>query len=233
LTKAPEYENWKSCSTRFLWLHGIPGAGKTVLASFVFEDVKMFCKNVPSNGMGWAYSCCYFRREQDETPHLLRWVINQLCRQMKEVPVEVRELYDAGGQPTTADLVIALAAALRNFQRVYLVIDALDESLNRQNLLNFLIEIINDNNFEKVQLLAMSRKEIDIERAILEVSSDISLSNSHVDKDIRVYIQNHLREDRKFSRWPEELRAEIEAALVKGAKGMYASTVLHLQVSLD
>jgi hypothetical protein len=50
---------------------------------------------------------------------------------------------------------------------------------------------------------------------------NISLQNPRVDEDIRLYIQNQLCEDRKFSHWPKSLRAEIETALVKGAKGMY------------
>jgi len=221
LTRSPEYADWKSGSTRFLWLHGIPGAGKTILASFISEDVKAFCKDSTLESTGWAYYYCYFGHKQDETPHLLRWVISQLCRQMNAIPDEVRQLFLDGGSPPTRQLTVALGAVLRNYHRVYLVIDALDESLERERILNLLVSILDDYAFEKLQLLVMSRKEVDIERALLGVSVDISLSNPHVDEDIRVYIQNTLCENHKFSRWPEELRGEIETALVKGAKGMY------------
>ena len=119
------------------------------------------------------------------------------------------------------DLIVALGAILRSYNRVYLVIDALDESLERERILNLLVSVLDDHACQKLQLLAMSRKELDIERVLLGVSVNISLSNSHVDEDIRVYIQNTLRDNHKFSRWPVELRREIEGALVKGAKGMY------------
>lgn len=221
LTRSPEYAKWKNGSIRFLWVHGIPGAGKTILASFIFEDVKLFCKDSALESAGWAYYYCYFGHKQDETPHLLRWVINQLCRQMNAIPDEVRKLFTDGGSPQTRELVVALGAVLRNYHRVYLVIDALDESLERHRILNLLVGILDDHLFDKLQVLATSRKEVDIERALLNLSADISLSNPYMDEDIRLYIQNTLRAHHKFSRWPEELQKEIETALVKGAKGMY------------
>src|SRR6266536_4322083 len=80
LIDSPEYKDWICGPNRFLWLHGIPGAGKTVLLSFVVENIKRGCKDTAPDGTGWEYNYCYFGRDQDETPHLLRWVINQLCR---------------------------------------------------------------------------------------------------------------------------------------------------------
>lgn len=220
-TSSPEYEDWIGGSTRFLWLHGIPGAGKTVLLSYIAESVKKFCQNTAPNDAAYAYYYCYFGRAQDETTHLLRWVINQFCRQSKYIPEEVRNLYHAGVQPSTASLVLALSAVVRCFNRVYLMADALDESLERPNLLNMLAEIAgNDFEFGKVRLLMMSRKELDIERTFENIFQDISLSNPRVEEDIRLYIRNELRNNLTFSRWPGTLTAEIESAVAKGAKGM-------------
>jgi hypothetical protein len=101
------------------------------------------------------------------------------------------------------------------------VLDALDESSNRPNLLDVLLQVAGDANFKNIRLLALSRKETDIERVLDHISTDMSLQNPRVDEDIRLYIQNQLCEDRKFSHRPKSLRAEIETALVKGAKGMY------------
>jgi Cdc6-like AAA superfamily ATPase len=227
LTKSPEYENWVNGSTRFLWLHGIPGSGKTVLASYIIKDVKQSCQNSP-NRIAWAYYYCYFQREQDESSYLLRWVINQLCRQSRYIPKEVRAMYDEGDQPSTPSLMIALSAVLHKLDHVYLVVDALDESLNRQNLLDIIAQIATNDEFKKIRLMALSRKEIDIERALKDISTDLSLSNSWVDKDIRLYIQNRLDNSRKLRRWPKALKDEIETTLVRGAKGMYVPTKLSI-----
>ena len=117
-----------------------------------------------------------------------------------------------------ADLSTAFTAVLRAFQRVYLVIDALDESSDRRNLLDYLVNMVDS--FDNVQLLVTGRKEADIERAISDISTNISLSNAYVDEDIRAYIKSRLRDDRKYKHRPEDLREEIEVALVKGAQGM-------------
>ncbi|KAH0553118.1 hypothetical protein GP486_006694 [Trichoglossum hirsutum] len=229
LTRSPDYKRWMEGSIRFLWLHGIPGSGKTVLTSFIIEEVKKFCSSSTSNNSAWAYYYFYFKREKDEAPQFLRWVINQLCRQSKYIPMEVRRLYSDGCEPTTESLLVALAAVLKRFQRVYLLLDALDESSNRPSLLDVLVNISSTsvgNCFQKLTILAASRKELDIERALKNISTDISLQNCWVDEDICLYIQNHIREDRKLNRWPEALRADIEAALAKGAQGMDVFTII-------
>jgi ankyrin repeat domain-containing protein 50 len=154
-------------------------------------------------------------------PHFLCWVINQLCRQSKYIPPKVQELHRHRDEPSTSSLLIALSAVLKGFQQVYLILDALDESTNRPQLLDVLIKLSSDVNFAKIRILATSRKEQDIERALGGISTVISLNrNQQVDDDIHLYIQNRLRGDRKLSRWPEALRSEIEVALVKGAMGM-------------
>ena len=219
LTNSPEYASWKDCITRFLWLHGIPGAGKTVLHSFIVEDVKKFCSNPSLSTTGWGYYYCYFGRNQDETPHFLRWLINQLCRQIKGLPPDVQHLFREGGHPSTSRLLQVLESVSQLFSRIYVVIDALDESKDRERLLEVLIKILEAGNLCTVQLLVTSRKELDIERAILPLSTSLSLSNPYVDEDIRTYIKSYLSQNRRFSMWPDDLKTEIEKALVKGAKG--------------
>jgi hypothetical protein len=225
LTNSPEYASWKDCITRLLWLHGIPGAGKTVLHSFIVEDVKKFCNNPSLSTTGWGYYYCYFGRNQDETPHFLRWLINQLCRQIKGLPPDVQQLYREGGHPSTSRLLQVLGSISQLFSRVYVVIDALDESKDRKRLLALLIEILEGESLDTVQLLVTSRRELDIERAILPLSTILSLSNPYVDEDIRTYIQSCLSQNRRFSKWPDDLKAETEKALVKGAKGMWVAFI--------
>ena len=220
LTKSPEYANWKAGNTRFLWIHGIPGAGKTVLLSYIAEDIKIFCNNSPTGDLGWGYYYCYFARNQNETPWLLRWLISQLCRQIGGIPPVVTSMYKERGYPQVSRLVDVLAAVSENFSRVYIVIDALDKSAKREKLLAVLLQILENKTLGHIQLLVTSRKELDIERALLAVAESLSLSNHYVDEDIRTYIKSRLQDDPKYYRWPNVLKAETETALVKGAKGM-------------
>jgi hypothetical protein len=113
-----------------------------------------------------------------------------------------------------------LAAVVLQFPCIYLVIDALDESSEREKITKLLLKIKEDERFERLQILATSRKEVDIERILLKRTTNISLSNSYVDDDIELYIRSCLRSDTKLARLPEELKAEITIALVGGAEGM-------------
>jgi Cdc6-like AAA superfamily ATPase len=212
--------DWRNGYDRFLWLYGIPGAGKTVLLSYIAEDIKKLCTTQDAGILGWSHYYCYFGRAQEETPHLLRWLINQLCRQSKTIPHEAREIRQQGLQPSTSHLIEILEAVIQPFSRVYVAVDALDESSDREKILDFLLEVIKRPALQKINLLCMSRKERDIEKALSSVTTSVSLSNPYVDEDIRSYVKSRLCQDRKLSTWPAELRAEIEVALVKGAKGM-------------
>jgi NACHT domain len=221
LLRSPDYQNWKGGSNRFLWLHGIPGAGKTVLSSHIIEDVKGHCKSSPTEQYGWTFYYCYFLREQDETTHFLRWILNQLCRQCNHIPEILLEHYNDGIQPSLKILLGALTTLVLRFSRVFVVIDALDESKNRSSILKLLTTIAEDHEFANVNLLVLSRNEIGIGKAIKSISTDISLSNSLVDEDIELYIQKELQDNAKFGRWTPALKSGVAAALTSGANDMY------------
>jgi hypothetical protein len=211
---------WKTLDTRFFWLHGIPGAGKTVLLSYIAEDIKNYCQTNQMDGFGSAYYYCHFSRGQDETPHLLRWLISQLCRQINGIPPEVRQLFREGTHPSTCRLLDVLAVVIQSFSRVYLVVDALDESSEREKILTMLLRITKDEQLQRIQLLPTSRKELEIERMLSGIATSMSLSNPYVDEDIKSFVNSNLSEDYKFSRWPQSLVLEIETALSAGANGM-------------
>lgn len=96
-------------------------------------------------------------------------MITQLCRQIKGITSEIRELFREGGQPSTAQLVNAFTAVIQNFTCVYLVVDALGESLERDIILDLFLCIVGDKNLSRIQFLVTSRKEVDIESALSDV----------------------------------------------------------------
>jgi hypothetical protein len=220
LFRSTDYNEWISGQARHLWLHGIPGAGKTILASFIIQDVKRFCESSGLGDLGWAYYYCYFGRNQDESHDFLCWIINQLCRQLKYVPQKLVSLKNLAAAPSLSDLLDILSTVVKKFRRVYIIVDALDESQDRRFILDLLVKIVGDDAFQNISLLTTSRKELDILQAFEGVCSSISLSNPLVDEDICTYVESQLQTDRKFSRWPVSLRTEIRNALTEGAKGM-------------
>ena len=220
MLRLPEWNEWLDKKHRCLWIHGIPGAGKTVLASHLINQLETHC-NSGSKRCITLYYYCYFGNDQNEAAPFLRWITTQLCRSAESIPVTDYSLYKLGRQPNLPQLLTALAASLEAFQTVYIVVDAVDESKPRDDLLKVLRDLVTDSRFDKVQLLATSREYIDIERALEDISEPVSMSNDFITEDIRLYVQAALQKESRFKRWSPELVTEVESTLSVRAKGMF------------
>jgi hypothetical protein len=219
IERSTECNEWLTGDTRCLWIHGIPRAGKTILTSFIVEQVKRHCKSRQDSGHSYYY--CYFGHNQDEASPFLRWTIAQLCRQANCVPEFVYELYKQGGQPNLADLMLALEVSLNSFDIAYIVIDAVDESKPREDLLRVIRDLATDLRFSKIHCIVTSREYIDIEQSMEPISRSIAMSNALVEDDIRKHVNSALHSGDRFRRWPLDLLIEVEDAVVHGSKGMY------------
>ncbi|KAH7145573.1 hypothetical protein B0J13DRAFT_323366 [Dactylonectria estremocensis] len=214
-----EWKSWVNStrSTRLLWIHGIPGSGKTVLASFIIEQLReIYGGNVE---VGHAYYYCHFSHNQDEALPFLRWAVGKLCRQAKWIPPQLKTLHDHGCDPTIPELESSLEAVCARFVTVYLIIDAIDESNPRGDLLTVITTIANDNRFHNVRILATSRLYLDIERCLARNSIPLSMSNPFVERDIQVFVRAKLASSHLMKRW-SHIWGEIEDLLVTGARGM-------------
>lgn len=224
MLRSTEWQNWIDCKKRCLWIHGIPGAGKTVLASYLIGAIERHCSTLAEKQCAHIYYYCYFGHNQDEAAPFLRWIISCLCRQTDAVPTRMNDMFKHGGTPSLVDLMETLELMLTvSFDTVYITIDAIDESMPRADLLKVLRDLATDARFAKIQLLATSRRYLDIERVMEEVSVEFSMNNSLVDKDIRIYVQSQLHTLPRFKQWPPNLLVEAEKALMLKAKGMWVN----------
>lgn len=201
---------------RALWVHGIPGAGKTILCSNLIEKLR----SKQGRRTGWAYYYCYFGRNQDETGPLLRWITAQLCNQAGLVPRALAEAYRERHEPDTDTLLSILEAVLQPLDAAFVMIDAIDESMPYTNLLATLRSLMTEQRFDKLRLLVTSRQYLDIEQCIKPCAVSLPMSNSLVEEDLRIYVTSKLRTNPKFRAWSASLIKKVEDALVKGAKGM-------------
>ncbi|KAI1267332.1 hypothetical protein F5Y18DRAFT_425174 [Xylariaceae sp. FL1019] len=235
LLQEPQWKSWlhqgKASTTnvkKFIWIYGIPGAGKTVMASFIIERIAHVCRS-----RGFAYYYCLHSRKQDETVPFLQWTLRQLCRQAGSViPNKIHEAYRADQGLGTKDLLCALKEISQHFRTVYIVVDAVDESSPRENLMSTLIEIGTGTGFDNVSLLFTSRHEPDIVSYIDPAKSEcseISMSNPNVSADIKRYIRKQL-DGPNWRRWREDFLIEIENRIAHEAKGMFRYAVCQLDV---
>ncbi|KAF2727946.1 hypothetical protein EJ04DRAFT_504871 [Polyplosphaeria fusca] len=230
MLRSQEWADYVGENIRSLWLHGIPGAGKTVLISHLIRKLESYCQDRKDPNRVYAYYYCYFGHNQDETTHVLRSLMNQLCRRKEIVTDLIYQMFKKGSEPTVAELLQALEQVLGHFDNVYFVVDALDECSNRENLLAILRTLATQPGFEKLRILSSSREYIDIKRAMDFIAKPVSMSNEFVQNDIRLHVEALLRSNSKFGRWPQELLSEVTEIVPKQAKRMFRWAVCQLDV---
>ncbi|KAF8542732.1 hypothetical protein BDD12DRAFT_875826 [Trichophaea hybrida] len=138
------FVNWKANPDSLLWLHGIPGCGKTILASTIIEDVIQHCSLGRNSSLPVAYFYFDFNdSEKQKYEKMIRSLITQLSKQS----VRTRALeslfssYQGSRQPTADALLETLRHIVQEFDESFIILDTLDECEERQGLLEDIEEI--------------------------------------------------------------------------------------------
>jgi len=231
-TQGDVFKQWKGTG-RLLWIHGLPGSGKTVLSSSIIEEIHDMCR------MGLAtISIFYFDfrdRGKQEVRHLLSSILIQLCGQTDELFKILASLFndhDRGTrQPSEHTLMECLKSMLQlpGQGPLYLIIDALDECPNssgypmqREQVLAVMQELINLQ-LPQVHFCITSRPEIDIRDVLgpLAVHNVPLHEQAGQNQDIVDYINHFVRSDPRVQRWREEDKQLVVETLIEKAGGMF------------
>ncbi|MCJ1244864.1 hypothetical protein MMC30_002065 [Trapelia coarctata] len=232
LIKSTEFDKWKSSRNSLLWLHGIPGCGKTILSSTIIERLTTEIGSLPDVAVAYFYFDFSDVLKQHPSDFLSS-IIGQLSRRVSKLPEILRNLYkgcnNGNRKPTLRELsaVFVAFAELDDFADIYLVVDALDEcpqgDNNMRTELLRLISVIHASSSSSMHVLVTSRPEKDIKEALEMMRSTLSvpLQGSGVDADIRLHIENQLAADDKFKLWSNDVKSDIKEVLTAGANGMF------------
>jgi hypothetical protein len=223
-----QYKTWRTNSASSIWLHGIPGCGKSILSSTILESLYQYCLDSP--GKAVAYFYFDFNDAQKQTPDMMiRSLTYQLLQQCLTTPTSLETLFSScqsgKRQPSLDSLLDVLHETLLLLPQSYLVLDALDECSERAELMQ-VIERMAMWQHKRLHLLVTSRKEREIEislECIVDSQNIISLQREIVDKDIHTYVRQRLSDDKSLRKWQNDpsIRDEIEKTLMTGAHGMY------------
>ncbi|KAF9233919.1 hypothetical protein BU15DRAFT_79663, partial [Melanogaster broomeanus] len=136
-----QFIDWRLSLSQFIWLNGKPGAGKSVLAAAVIEELSGSLQG----GETLAYFYCDFRNSRcTSAKEVICSLVVQLLRSASgnwlSLFPELKERMDRGADPPAAldilsDLLIC-ASGLHG--RPMIIIDALDECLDLPGLLDVL-----------------------------------------------------------------------------------------------
>jgi hypothetical protein len=103
---------------------------------------------------------------------------------------------------------------------IYLVIDALDESTEVEEMLS-LLSYIKSLGKDHVHIIVTSRLESNTEDRLSDAAtSTLCLHESAMTGDLSFYITSQLKEDSKLAKWPPDIKELIRDSLVKGSSGM-------------
>src|SRR5262249_5259430 len=143
-----------------LWLHGIPGAGKTILCSTIIESLQTRLLAYP---LFYYFDFC--NHKSQSVVNLLYSLLGQLS--VTTVPPEIQSLYETCGCGTRdatisqlEDTVLSVVNRIASESRItYIVIDALDECADQKTLLRVLSALCQSCS---LNVLVTSRQEKDI-----------------------------------------------------------------------
>lgn len=139
--ESDEFTEWKNTPASTMWLHGIPGNGKTVLSAAITQHL------IFENGDNPEISVLQFYFNfNDAAKQLTAQMIRSLISQLLPTDGQpasytiIQESYSQYGegryQPSFEDLLTTLEKLLGHRSTVFIVIDALDESTDWSRLID-------------------------------------------------------------------------------------------------
>ena len=213
-----KYAEWKRGGRHSLmWLHGIPGCGKTVLCSTIIND--LMWEVAPHQSSALAYFYYDFNEEHDKRTNtaMFRSLVGQLACQRKDMPRYIDDVYTtcAAGLrlPSEDQLCQMLLASIQGFSKVYVVVDALDESVDRAKFPEVLTKIKN------LHVLTASRYIEDVALALQDFQPVEIVANARIE-DIRLHVKARLALEPRLARLSAEVKTQIEEKLVNESGGM-------------
>ncbi|KAL4929897.1 uncharacterized protein BDV17DRAFT_290253 [Aspergillus undulatus] len=227
LLNTSSFTTWIETPRQTLYCPGIPGAGKTVLASVVIEHLRQMLHD--KNAATAFIFCAY--NEHWKTEDLIACLLKQLTCQMPSLPDEVKKLYELYRvQKTTPRkyyLIQTLVSISSSFPRVFVVVDAIDECPDdsRADFIDAIMKIK-----PWANILVTSRPIASIERLL---HWDLREPIRAIDEDITTYIEAEISNQiftlsSDLSRKPE-LCSRIVTQIVASAEGMFLHAQFHVK----
>ncbi|KAJ7291345.1 ankyrin repeat-containing domain protein [Mycena rebaudengoi] len=217
LLEDPRFRTWLLSPGEIVWCSGIPGAGKTVLASIVVDHLR---NHLQSDGV--AVAAAYLNHKESEVQSPLNILAGLWWQLVSERPISaaVQKLYQKHQKqrtrPSLAEVCDIVRSTVAEWSRVFIVVDALDEypEDHRRILLDTLAAI------GAVSLLLTSWPNIAPE-AFFPTVPVVEIRAR--EEDIRRYIDVHIQTSARLSKHIQarpELRAEIESKIISNVDGM-------------
>ena len=222
LLNSAEYQEWLKSPGKTLFCPGIPGAGKTILAAIVIDDI--YSRFKCDTSIGIAYLYCDFRRQHEQKiEDLLANLLKQLAQQQISMPDGVQTLYDQyrnqPKRPSLDEILSILHSVSVLYSNVFIIIDALDECQVTDGCRAELLgEMFGLQARARARIFATSRFDPEIEK---DFEQSISLEIRASDEDVQTYLAGKIARLPSFVSSNPDLQDKIKTTISKTVDGMY------------
>ena len=216
---SPQFTQWVDGTAQTLFCPGIPGAGKTMIASIAIEEVLNRIRNDASTGLAFIY--CNFQKHQEQTDvGLLAAILKQLVQSNDNCDERMKVLYNChmryGTRPSFPELLEIVEHVISEYSRVFIIIDALDECQKdvRDTLVDELRKLQHEHN---VMLMASSRFVDNIPPTFLNAPQVVIRARN---EDVESYLDSKIQQLPPFIQQRPELKQLIETSIIGNYDGM-------------
>lgn len=235
LTNSPGFTEWLESpgSRARLWLSGIPGAGKTVLAGAVIHEALTRSYTAKDVGVGFFF-CDYKNKDTWDPANVLGAIASSLARQKGEAFVILQnyynELHPKNGLEKTPDpdeLRTKIGEMSKAFTQTIVIVDGLDECGDMtDDVVDRLVELAEDDT--TISMAILSRDHDNIRYRLENSFTHIPIA-AH-SEDVKLYVGAEL--DRRMNTQQlrlanDAMKDEIAETLIQRANGMYVNHTYH------
>ncbi|GLB45326.1 hypothetical protein LshimejAT787_2100860 [Lyophyllum shimeji] len=227
------FKEWERGNGQALWCPGIPGAGKTVLASLIIDELCALQCREPGGSIGVTWFYFNYKEESTQTKELVhRCLVRQLAEVSSELYADLKAGYEKARRKPSSRLSASqlewmpdMHTLTQNFARVFVVVDALDECAEscRDAVLGMMADLLTAG----ANVLITSRNHLD-EFISSNLGNIGRIDIRAIHDDIARYLEARLNEQRRLAAiigHHPSLRAEIVTAIADSCQGMYVESI--------
>lgn len=197
------FSEWETGSRRHLWLYGLPGCGKTVLSTTILDHLTNIDDHITLD---------FFFDFSDTMKQTVDGMLRSLVFRLYKLGIDSsRELdglfqshHDGKDQPATKALLDCLHTMMIGPIKIFLVLDALDESTTRVELLKWMKDVISTPELDHVRLIATGRPEAEFQHEIPHLigkDNCLLLDKDAINADIHSYVMARFKRSPEFAKW--------------------------------
>ena len=220
-----EFKQWLLQEKSVLWVHAIPGAGKTILSSSTIECIQ----STLADSEALTYYYFDYKSSRQQSLHallstLLSTLISKYPSFFTAVEAQLKGARAFGRAPTDTMLRSLLLEATSHFSQLYVVVDALDECTDQDALFKKFFDLPQLSK-GKIKLFVTSRQRVDIQKGFASIPHlSVEMKESLVQPDIRIFVEaevGKMIQRQQIKLRDQNLRSDVTRVLSEKAEGMF------------